>query len=211
MMPLILKLRRASHKEVAKAQDIIVEELYKEFDKAVLHGGTAIWRCYKGNRFSEDVDVYLHSSTTLINDFFEKLAKRGFVGIKKKITKRSIFSTFRLERAQVRFEAVFKGIEGFLEEYETVDGNLITVYTLRAEDLIKEKVDAYISRYKVRDLYDIFFLLRHVKYKDSVKQYIQRLVRSYKKPVDEQDLKVVIIEGLVPSAEKMLDYVKHWI
>jgi len=210
MIPLILKLRRASHKEIAKAQDIIVEELYKVFDKAVLHGGTAIWRCFKGNRFSEDVDVYLPSSSSLISDFFEKLAKRGFIDIKKKITEKSIFSAFRLERAQVRFEAVFKKIDGFLAEYEAVDGNLITVYTLKPEHLVREKVDAYLNRFKIRDLYDIFFLLRHVESKDSVRQHMQKLVKNDKKPVDEQDLKAVIIEGLVPNAEKLIDYIKRW-
>ena len=39
---------------------MIVETLYEIFDNAVLHGGTSIWRCYKGNRISEEVDVYLN-------------------------------------------------------------------------------------------------------------------------------------------------------
>ena len=58
-IPLILKLKRAQQKEIAKAQDIIVNTLYEVFENAVLHGGTSIWRCYNGNRFSEDVDVYI--------------------------------------------------------------------------------------------------------------------------------------------------------
>jgi predicted nucleotidyltransferase component of viral defense system len=59
MIPLILRLKRANHKELAKAQDIIVKALYETFNEAVFHGGTCIWRCYGGNRFSEDIDVYL--------------------------------------------------------------------------------------------------------------------------------------------------------
>ena len=59
-IPPILKLRKRAQKDVAGAQDKIVEEIFKVFGKtAVLHGGTALWRCYKGNRFSEDVDVYI--------------------------------------------------------------------------------------------------------------------------------------------------------
>ncbi|MBM3309818.1 MAG: hypothetical protein FJY77_06125, partial [Candidatus Altiarchaeales archaeon] len=53
-IPLALRLKKQAHKKVAEAQDIIVRELYNVFDNAVLHGGTAIWRCYQGNRFSED-------------------------------------------------------------------------------------------------------------------------------------------------------------
>ena len=59
MIPLILKLKKATHREIAKAQDLIVETLYEVFETAVFHGGTAIWRCYKGNRFSEDIDIYM--------------------------------------------------------------------------------------------------------------------------------------------------------
>jgi len=51
-IPLILKLKKKSEKEIAYAQDIVVGELYKFFPDAVIHGGTAIWRCYQGNRFS---------------------------------------------------------------------------------------------------------------------------------------------------------------
>lgn len=58
-IPLTLRLKKQAHKKVAEAQDLIVKELYSVFDGAVLHGGTAIWRCYGGNRFSEDVDAYL--------------------------------------------------------------------------------------------------------------------------------------------------------
>lgn len=58
-IPLNLKLKRKIQKDIAYAQDIIIEELYTFFSTAVLHGGTAIWRCYNGNRFSEDIDFYI--------------------------------------------------------------------------------------------------------------------------------------------------------
>jgi len=52
-IPLHLKLKRKSHKDIARLQDIVIDVLYKIFPNAILHGGTAIWRCYNGNRFSE--------------------------------------------------------------------------------------------------------------------------------------------------------------
>ena len=58
-IPLNLRLKKKTEKEIAYAQDVILGEIYKFFPNAVLHGGTAIWRCYNGRRFSEDLDFYL--------------------------------------------------------------------------------------------------------------------------------------------------------
>jgi len=67
MLPIDKKLKKRTHKIVALAQDILVMELYNSFTNAIIHGGTAIWRCYGSNRFSEDVDVYLPFSAKIIN------------------------------------------------------------------------------------------------------------------------------------------------
>lgn len=210
MIPLALKLRKESHKKIAKAQDIIVETLYEVIDNAVIHGGTGIWRCYKGNRFSEDIDVYLKKDNEKISKLFEAFEKKGFFIEKKKITDNSIYSNLRLNDALVRFEAIFRKINGILKEYETSDGNLISVYTLAPEELVKEKISAFLNRRKIRDLYDIFFLLRFVQNKALVKPGINELAKNFKKPIDELDLKVLILEGIVPDSEKMLQYIKNW-
>ncbi|MBU1199879.1 MAG: nucleotidyl transferase AbiEii/AbiGii toxin family protein [Nanoarchaeota archaeon] len=210
MIPLILKLKKTRHKEIAKAQDMIIEELYRFFDKAVLHGGTAIWRCYSGNRFSEDIDVYLRKDIKKVNALFDSLEKKGFIIKKKKISEKSIFSNLQINRTMVRFEAVFKEQEGFLKEYETSDGNLITIYTLIPEILIKEKVNAYLNRFKIRDLYDIFFLLRYVKNKKEVEKELKRLLKNFKDPLDKENLKIFIIVGLTPDVQAMLSYIERW-
>lgn len=205
MMPLILRLKKARHKEVAKAQDLIVDELYNIFDNAVLHGGTAIWRCYGGNRFSEDIDAYLAKNNEKLNLLFSNLEKKGFVVKKKKISENSLFSNLVLDRTMVSFEAIFNKVEGVLKEYEMAEGNFIAVYTLTAEELIKEKVNTYLKRLKIRDLYDIFFLLRYAD-KNKVKSDIKMLLRRFKEPSDKQELKVLILEGLTPGVEKILQY-----
>jgi len=209
MIPLILRLKREAHKNIASAQDTIVQELYKIFDKAILHGGTGIWRCYHGNRFSEDIDAYLQKDTEKVELLFQNLQKAGFTIIKKKVSERSIYSELQLNRTFVRLEAIFKKTEGTLGEYETADGNILTVYTLTPEDFISEKVNAYLSRQKIRDLYDIFFLLRYVKDSSKVKYSLKHLISGFKKPVDEAELKVLIMEGIVPSSEKMLEYIRN--
>lgn len=208
VIPIMLRLKKAAHREVAKAQDLVVEALYGAFDEAVLHGGTAIWRCYGGNRFSEDVDVYIAKDAKKLARLFSMLEKSGFVVEKKKIGERSLYSTLRFNRTVVRFEAVFKTVSGSIKEYETAEGNLLTVYTLKPEELVGEKVAAYLNRFKVRDLYDTFFLLRHVGDFSRIRKALGGLIAKFKAPVDEKDLKVLILEGLVPSSQKMLDYIK---
>lgn len=210
-LPLTLKLKKAGHKEIARAQDIIVEELYKVFDQAVLHGGTAIWRCYGGNRFSEDVDVYLPKNKEKLEILFQNLGKRGLAIAKKKITEKSVYSRMTFNRIEVRFEATFKKIEGRLGDYELADGNAVVVYTLLPEELIKEKISAYTQRLKIRDLYDIFFLLKEVKEKEKIEKNLKELVKEWKKPTDEKELQVLIIEGLVLPWEKMLEYIQNWL
>lgn len=210
MIPLILKLKKTRHKEIAKAQDLIVEEIYNVFDKAVLHGGTAIWRCYKGNRFSEDIDVYIKRDVEKLGILFSNLEKKGFSIKKKKISENSLFSNLVFNKTAVRVEALFKNVEGILKEYETTDGNLITIYTLGAEEMIKEKVNAYSRRLKIRDLYDVFFLLRYAD-KSKVNPDIKKILEQFKRPLDEQELRVLILEGLTPNVEKMVQYLRSFI
>lgn len=209
MIPLILRLKKAEHREIAKAQDIVVVTLYEVFDDAVIHGGTAIWRCYSGNRFSEDIDAYLERDMKKINRFFELIEKRGFAIVKKKVGENSIFSNLAFGRTMVRFEAVFKKTSSSLKEYETAEGNFITIYTLSPNALVKEKVAAYLSRFKIRDLYDIFFLLRHLDSSSLPREELKKLVGKFKKPVDEQELRVLILEGITPESGKMLAYISE--
>ena len=208
MIPLILRLKKATHKEIAKAQDIIVETMYEVFNDAVIHGGTAIWRCYNGNRFSEDVDVYLPRDIDRINKLFELFEKKGFQINKKKIGENSIYSSLSINRVIVRFEALFKKIKGSLKEYEKAEGNFITAYTLTPEELIEEKINTYLKRFKVRDLYDIFYLLRYTN-KDILSIKLQKFLKEFKKPIDEKELKLLILEGIVPSVDEMISYIRR--
>ena len=76
-------------------------------------------------------------------------------------------------------------------------------------ELIKEKVETYLKRLKVRDLYDIFFLLRHIQNITNVKKEINKLIEHFKNPIDEKEIRVLIIEGIVPKTEEMLEYIKR--
>ena len=211
MIPLIARLKKQRHRDIALAHDIVIEVLFNVFDNAVLHGGTAIWRCYHGNRFSEDIDVYIPRDIRKLGLFFDSLEKKGFTIEKKKISENSLFSNLSLNRTIVRFEAIFKKSEGILNEYETAEGNLISVYTLSPEELINEKVNTYLKRLKIRDLYDIFFLLREVNNKAEIASKLKALIANFKPPIDKNELNILILEGLVPDTEKMLDYINSYL
>lgn len=208
MVPIILRLKRAAHRSIAQSQDLIIEAVYEVFDDAVLHGGTSIWRCYKGNRFSDDVDVYLPRDVKRLNRLFQVFERKGFAVEKKRIKEHSVYSTLNLNSTLVRFEALFKKVSCQLKEYEASEGNLLTVYTLTPEGLIREKAAAYLKRLKIRDLYDVFFLLRYVDDASSIRGCLKEFLAEFKAPADAAELKVLLFEGLVPSVEKMLVYIK---
>ena len=206
-IPLQVKLKKESHRKIAYVQDIIVKEVYSILNKPVLHGGTAIWRCYKGKRFSEDLDFYFQKDKEKINFLFDRLKKIGFEIKKRKISENSVYSELVLDRTSVRLEGTFQKILGVISDYETSDGNLITIYSLTIEDFIIEKVNTYLKRFKVRDLWDIFFLLKYIKNPNELKE-INVLIKNYKKPIDEDNLSTILLEGIVPSSDEMIEYIK---
>ena len=122
-----------------------------------------------------------------------------------------MYSTLKFNELIVRFEALFKVIKSpFLKEYETSEGNLINVFTLTPEDLINEKIATYSKRKKIRDLYDIFFLLRHINENKQLKERLRKFIKNFNSPEDEQNLKAIIIIGSIPTTKDMLEYIKRW-
>ncbi len=210
-IPLNLKLRSKADKEVAFAQDIIVTELYKFFPEAIIHGGTAIWRCYNGNRFSEDVDVYIKRDEEKIEELFKSLKNKGFKIIKKRIKENSLYSGLEFKGIETKFEATFQNKKPFFKKYETAESFFINIYTLTPEDLIIEKVETYLKRRKIRDLYDIAFLINHVENRELIKSYLKKLIQNYEKPKDEENLANIIIIGAVPSSDELLMEIKRWV
>lgn len=105
---------------VAALQDVVVEIIYDrvQYD-AQMYGGTAIWRCYNGSRFSEDIDIYV---------------KRGFVKkLEKQLPLHGLSITWRNPElgsdmrisdgvTEVLLEAKEGGAESMLVQYAKVDG-----------------------------------------------------------------------------------------
>ena len=209
-IPLHQRVKRRKHISIARLQDIVVETLYRVFPNSVLHGGTAIWRCYSGTRFSEDIDVYIERDEKRIELLFKYLKNVGFRIEKKRVKENSLYSKLIMDREEIRLEALFLRKRGIVREYETYEGMFINIYTLLPEDLIEEKVAAYRKRRKIRDLYDIFFLLKYVKDYKRISASLDELLDRFHRPLDEGDLGALILVGISPNTDDMLDYIRRW-
>ncbi|MBI3033883.1 nucleotidyl transferase AbiEii/AbiGii toxin family protein [Candidatus Woesearchaeota archaeon] len=204
-IPLYNRIKKQAHKDIAAAQDIVMREIYDYFPKAVFHGGTAIWRCYSGNRFSEDLDFYLPSKGS-VPVFFQSLERQGFRIFKQRVKENSLYALVEFNRAQVRVEAIFTAKKGaILKEYEQIDGNLMTVYTLSPEELLQEKIAACIKRKKARDLYDVFFLLRLVNSRPKGLAAVTAVQIE-----DEETLPAIILSGPIPTSQEMKRHITTW-
>ena len=213
-LKLLDKLKKRLHKDIALVQDLVIEITYDVFPNAVFHGGTAIWRCYEGTRFSEDINLYLDKDELNKIDLFkEKLKQRSLSVNKFKVTDNVIYAKIALNNIEMRFEASFLKFnknKTIIKPYETIEGNYINIFTISPEELIKEKVNAYISRLFIRDLYDIYILLNYADQNRDTKNALRKLLSEFKDPVNEDILTSLVFIGAVPTTKQMLFAIKKW-
>ena len=143
-----------------------------------------------------------------IDILFSTLKKIGFKILKKKISENSVYSELEINRVPIRLEATFQRANGIICDYGLCDGGIIKIYSLSAEDFMIEKINTYGKRQKIRDLWAVFFLIRSIRNPNTIKE-IKKLIENFKEPIDKEDLKTIILEGIVPSTKEMLDYIKR--
>ncbi len=212
-LPIIKQLKNRIQIETAKLQDELIILLYSIDNSLIIHGGTSLWRCYSGYRFSEDIDLYSFDFPDYVNNFKNEVQSHGLKLLKLKDTGNIFFSNISENSVNVKIEINHKYYpENPVEmEYELVDGNTINVLTLSPEDLIKEKILAYNNRRFIRDLYDIYILIKHVNHPELIKENLVNFINNIQKPVDEDVLRTLVYLGLPPSYNKMLDYINQYI
>lgn len=210
IIPLEKRLRKRLHVEIALLQDEVAEILYGVENGMVLHGGTAVWRCYGGNRFSEDLDFYCRDVGRMEKGLRAKLAERGLAVLKFKKTENMVFCKISNGSAEVRVEINRAAKKtAVVRPYEKTDGSFMDVLTLSPEDLILEKIGAYAGRRFVRDIYDAYHLSNYVTEEGKVGKEIAGLVSSVKAPVDEENLRAVVYAGKIPSFAQIVDSLKR--
>ncbi len=214
-MALYKELSTDEQKRIAMLQDVAIDIVDKAIKNYVLHGGTAIWRCYGGNRFSYDLDFYFDESRVCpkITKMANAYSLRVECSDKKKIYAKLFgFNT------HVGIQANRKRIKGITANFLKYNNSSITVLALSPTDIFLEKILAYTDRLESKDLYDLYILANgdaseaYSIDKTKVKGKLMKMLAEFRKPADSwNDLELIILQGRLPTVEGVLFYLKKWV
>ncbi|MFH1391930.1 MAG: nucleotidyl transferase AbiEii/AbiGii toxin family protein [Candidatus Diapherotrites archaeon] len=207
-IPIKNQLKKKSQAELAELQDEAIDIVYSINQKAVLHGGTAIWRCYDGSRFSEDLDFYAIIQPDFEKKLVKETSKRGISVIKFKKTNNTVFSKITNGKTIVSIEIALREKKGTVIFYNNANGTSLNILSLTKEELLMEKANAFMSRKLIRDIYDVYFLLETTPI-ENIKNELLKIVAEFGVPVDEKNLKTLIYKGVTPTFKQMLEAIKR--
>ena len=207
--PIESQLHNESQLRVARLQDDVISIIFKSAG-SVVHGGTAIWRCYSGKRFSEDIDLYVRKKQRL-KQLVNRIAQSGLRIQFNRERRGTIYYDISNDQANISLQVkILPRKKGGLVQYEKVDGVRTEIYALRPEALIGEKVEAYMDRRLIRDIYDIMVLSKSVIDRGEAAASLLRSLPKMPRPKDENVLKRLVYSGPVPSFVDIIDYLKRW-
>jgi len=197
--------------KLAEFQDYILEIIYNRIEPtALLYGGTAVWRCYGGQRFSEDIDIYLR------NESLEKLiVSLPKYGLQLLWRDPEFPSNVRIgnNETSLLLESKEGSAEAVVRQYSRVDGSSMTISVLSPTELLIRKIEAYNGRRLIRDIYDIFILTGYLDPSDyTVNSRLSTFLKSVAKPDDEGILRSLIYSGNNNlTFTTMLEYIRGWL
>jgi len=182
-------LDNKEHIEKSYFQDIFLFNLYKESNLFVFKGGSALYKLYNLERFSEDLDFSLAESAKKeeVTEILKKIIGRikGFSIKEQKEVKNSIlikiscsgiitkYNALRID-ISLKNEIVMPiDVKNYISDY--LDIPPFSIRVLNPEEIISEKIHAILNRKKARDLYDLFFLLKQFKFNEKITQEKLRL------------------------------------
>lgn len=228
-------------------QELLLFGLYSEVGpEFVFKGGTCLYKLHKLSRFSEDLDFTLDKRIDLEEAVQRAVGGLRFLGVSGSV------KGVKKHRKEMNFRLLFRGplfrgsreslcfipLNVSLRERVVLGPERVTissmyreipsfyVFSMRAEEMLAEKVRAIFVRGKPRDLYDMWFLLRKGVKLDSKlvnrklkmhgmkfddKKFAERAERMAK--LWEVDLKNLVIdelpefeavkEGVIKSIEQL--------
>jgi predicted nucleotidyltransferase component of viral defense system len=174
-------------------QHLFLSALYKfkEAERLLFKGGTALRFIFHSPRFSEDIDftgqnIYHHRE---IDEIFLgtllELEKTG-VSISLKEAKATTGGYLGLIHYEIygfvedmKFEVSLRKEKKAGGELVSIISEFTTPYTLLylpAKQLVSGKIEALLSRKKPRDYYDLYFMLRHEELNRSVNKEKLKIV-----------------------------------
>jgi predicted nucleotidyltransferase component of viral defense system len=174
-------------------QHLFLSYLYQfpESEKLAFKGGTALRLLFRSPRFSEDLDFTGNGKPfhvkTLLSQTVEKISKEE-IPFETRESKPTSGGYLALYRCHIHGQDI--GIELNISfrtktklEPILATSPLIPSYqclVLPMKDLVREKCEALLTRHKLRDYYDLYFLLRERLGIDSILPMKVRLVESVK-------------------------------
>jgi len=206
-------------------EDEMVDLVLKHYGNFVMHGGTSVWRCYGGNRFSRDVDFYSNldpsKESTFQKQFHKLLIENGYAIKEEKYNNKTktLHVIFRGMDTTGKFDITFVKVKAIAAEYLRVDGAKRIIHALDPETLFNEKMDAYLNKYEqqdheVQDLYDMIILKNNiVKLSKDTHERTATFLAKIKDspPRDEKGLIQLILGGIAPSFNDMIRILERWL
>jgi predicted nucleotidyltransferase component of viral defense system len=159
-------------------QHLFLSALYsqKGSDVLLFKGGTALRIIFHSPRFSEDLDFSTQkilSKDKLDNFFLKSISEIENQGIKVELKEAKITSggylgilsySFYNFSGEIKIEISLRKEKSLQKSVITIVSDFLPAYVLvhlSPEEIVKGKSLALLNRYKPRDYYDLYFILRH--------------------------------------------------
>ncbi len=222
------RLRIVDHIWKDYLQDLALHILYRRTPSLVFRGDTCIWKFYRGDRFSEDLDMCAGS---IPSDAGEHVARElGFLGFQCGVERRKRTANMEFVKLSVTSSAhprpITLQVEILASEECSVKGRPATMYSPypdvppvemrvpEAGDIASNKVSAIFGRDKPRDVHDLYILLKQGAKLDmaDVRRKVPEFTPSdFRKKMEEKRKDWKTIEPLVvarlPKLEEEIRFI----
>lgn len=200
-------------------QDLIKQEQFemealdrlksgKFLDKLVFTGGTMLRLCYGLNRFSVDLDFWLYKEIN-VKAYFVRLkevlskyytirdAEDKFYTLIFEIKSENYPRTLKIE-IRKKAEKIRTDMSIAYSKYSNTQ---VLVRTLALQEVMNSKIEAFLNRKEIRDVFDIEFLLKRGIELKTTKEELQKLLEGIK-TLDKKDYSVKLGSILDPEQRK---------
>ncbi|MBI4163066.1 MAG: nucleotidyl transferase AbiEii/AbiGii toxin family protein [Candidatus Aenigmarchaeota archaeon] len=145
-------------------------------DELVFKGGTCLYKFYKLDRFSEDIDFTAIKPIDIEQLIASIKSDLAIFGINSTVSSKKMYNAMLIKfkcqgplfrgkyPCSVRFDVNFKSIieiEPVVKNYSSLYSDIpaFSLLIMDEKEILAEKVRAIMSRDKARDVYDLWFLL----------------------------------------------------
>lgn len=199
---------RVKHKEIIES---FLKYLNDNTDKFVLKGGTALMECYDLNRFSEDIDLDgIKGRNKDIDKIIESFALKNGIPFnhnKNTNTTDRYFLHYNGDSHPLKIETSFRNEH--IDYSTTIIKNGIRVYDI--DTLAEKKLNAFNQRDKIRDMFDVIFIVKN--YWDDLSNKMKSMINdafSYKGIDYYETLCETQTDELIDKIQLEEDFISIW-